>query len=164
MKMYELTEAYVDLMAQLEECETDAQRSETLAQMEAVNVSIADKGEAYARMMMNAQADAEAYEKEIRRLQARKKAAENLVERLKSHLIFAMGIAGATELTTSIGKWKIQTNPPKVEITDASKVPEMFTVPQPPKISNSKILAHWRETAEIPDGCEIVRAESVRFR
>lgn len=163
LRLYELTEAYVDLMARLDECETDAQRNEVLAELDAVSESIADKGEAYARMMKNAQAEAEAYEKEIRRLTAHKSAAKNLVKRLKNNIIFAMGVAGATELNTSIGTWKIQKNNPSVQILDASLVPAAFTVSEP-KIKNSLILEHWRNTGEIPDGCDIVRTEGIRFR
>lgn len=163
-KLYELTEAYVDLMAQLEECETDFQRDAVFAALESINDSISEKGEAYARMMRNAQADSEAYEKEIKRLENHKKAADNLVKKLKNYIAYAMGIAGATELNTSIGKWKLQKNNPSVEILDADKIPERFREIPPPKVKNSLILNYWRETGEIPDGCEIVRTESVRFR
>lgn len=163
-KLYELTEAYVDLLAMLEDCTTDAERDSIFEEINALDGAIADKGEAYARMMRNAQADADAYEKEIKRLQAKKKAADNMIERLKNNIIFAMGIAGATELNTSIGKWRIQQNPPSVKILDPEEVPEEFALPQPPKISNALILAHWKETGEIPDGCDIVRNDGVRFR
>jgi hypothetical protein len=163
-RLYELTEAYVNLMVMLEECESEDEREAVLKELDAVGGSIAEKGEAYARMMKNAQAEAEMFEKEIRRLQAHKSAADNLVKRLKSNILFAMGIAGATELNTSIGKWKIQKNNPSVQITNSEAVPEAFTIPQPPKVSNSAILKHWRETGEIPDGCEIVHTDSVRFR
>ena len=78
-------------------------------------------------------------------------------------MLFALGLAGANELRTTIGKWRVQQNPPKVEILDESEIPEEFFVPQPPKLMNSLIMAHWKETGEIPDGCDIVRAESVRF-
>ena len=163
MRLYELTEAYTELLARLDECETDAERDEVFAALDMVGDSIAEKGEAYARMMKNAQAEADAFEKEIRRLQAHKTAADNMVKRLKNNIVFAMGIAGATEINTSIGTWKIQHNPPSVQILDETKVPEAFTV-SIPKIKNSLILEHWRNTGEIPEGCDIVRAESVRFR
>lgn len=163
-KLYELTEAYADLAARLEDCESDFERENILVALDQIGADVADKGEAYARMMKNAQADADALEKEIKRLQSRKKAAENLVERLKNNMLFALGIAGATELRTSIGKWRVQLNNPSVQIIDETKVPEEFFVEQPKKLMNSLILAHWNETGEIPDGCDVVRTEGVRFR
>ncbi len=162
-KLYELTEAYVELLAMLEDCQDDKEREQVYAELDSLDGDISAKGEVYARMMKNAQADADGFEKEIKRLQAKKKAAENLVARLKNHLIFAMELAGATELNTGIGKWRRQQNPPSVQIIDAEKVPDEFTLPQPPKISNALILAHWKETGEIPDGCDVVRTEGIRF-
>jgi hypothetical protein len=162
-RLYQLTEAYADLVGQLEDCQTEEERFAVLEALDAIGSDIADKGEAYARIMRNSQAEAEALDKEIRRLTAKKKAAENTVERLKSHMLFALGLAGANELRTTIGKWRVQQNPPKVEILDETEIPEEFFVPQPPKLMNSLIMAHWKETGEIPDGCDIVHAESVRF-
>lgn len=163
-KLYELTEAYAELAAMLEDCENETDREVILMKMDGLDDEISNKGEAYARMMKNALADSDAYEKEIKRLQTRKKAADNLAERLKANMQFALEVAGATELRTSIGKWKIQINNPGVKIIDETKVPEEFFVEQPKKLMNSLILAHWKETGEIPDGCDIVRTEGVRFR
>lgn len=163
-KLYELTEAYAELAARLDECETDFERENIMVAIEEIGCSIADKGEAYARLMKNKQAESEAYEKGIKRLQARKKANDNTIERLKNHLLFAMGIAGATELNTSIGKWRVQMNNPSVQIISEDAIPDEFKITPPPKVMNSLIMAHWKETGEIPDGCDIVRTEGVRFR
>ena len=163
-KLYELTEAYMELMAQLEDCETAEQEADIIAQIEAVSDDIARKGEAFARICRNLQSDISCYEAEIKRLQNRKKSAKNAVDRLKNHIFFAMGIAGATELHTTIGKWRIANNPPSVVITDESLVPEEFLLPQPPKLSKALIMAHWAETGEIPEGCDIVQTEGLRFR
>lgn len=163
-KLYELTEAYMDLMAQLEDCETDEDEATVLAQIDAVSDDIARKGEAFARICRNLQADVSGYEAEIKRLQKRKKAAENAAERLKNHILFSMGIAGATELHTTIGKWSIAKNPPSAVVTDETLVPEEFFLPQPPKISKALILMHWKETGEIPKGCDVVQTDGIRFR
>lgn len=163
-KLYELTEAFAEWVSMLEDCETPEEESEVMEKIEAINVSIAEKGEAYARILRNLQSDSAGYESEIKRMRKRKEVTDNAIERLKNNLIFAMGIAGATELHTSIGKWRIQKNPPKVQIIDASEVPIEFTEEQPRKVMNSLILKHWKYTGEIPEGCDIVIAEGVRFR
>lgn len=163
-KLYELTEAYLELMAQMEECCTPDEEAIIAAQIDAISDDIARKGEAFARMVRMLEGDIACYDTEIKRLQKNKKTAENMVARLKGHILFSMGIAGATELHTTIGKWRIAKNPPKVVIIDETRLPEEFFVEQPPKLMPSLIMQNYRDTGEIPDGCEIVQEESVRFR
>ncbi len=164
MKLYELTEAYAELISRLEDCQNSLEESEVLSALDVISEDIAAKGEAYARIMRNKMAEAAGLEAEIKRLQARKKSAENTVERLKENILYAMGMVGATELNTTIGKWRVQKNVPSVVITDEAKIPEEFTVPQPPKIMKVAIMQHYKETGEIPEGCDIVQTEGVRFR
>lgn len=163
-KLYELTEAYVDLLSQIEDCTNPDEEAAIAARIDAISDDIARKGEAFARLIRNLECDSTGFAAEIKRLTQRKKVADNMIERLKGNILFSMGIAGATELHTTIGKWKVQKNPASAVILDEKSVPEEFTVPQPPKIMKSMILAHWRETGEIPDGCDIVQTEGVRFR
>ena len=164
MRMYELTDAYVSLLNEYDEAQTDEDRADIIAQIEEVEQDIAKKGENYARLIKNATADSDALADEIKRLQAKKAASDNFVKRLKENLMFAMGIAGATEIKTTIGKWYIQKNPPKVTITDEMMVPARFLIEQPPVIDKKAILAEFKQTGEVLNGIEITREDSVRFR
>ena len=128
MRLYELTDAYVSLLNEYDEAQTDEDRAGIIAQIEEVEQDIATKGENYARLIKNATSDSDALADEIKRLQAKKAASDNFVKRLKENLMFAMGIAGATEIKTTIGKWYIQKNPPKVTITDEMMVPARFLI------------------------------------
>lgn len=163
-KLYELTEAYIELLSQIEDCETEAEEEQVILMLNQISDDIARKGDAIARMVRILTAEAAAYEVEVKRMQKLKKTTENMIQRLKDHILFSMGVAGATELHTTIGKWAIQKNPPKAVIIDESKIPEEFYVEQPPKLMPSLILQNWRETGEIPEGCDIVQTEGVRFR
>ena len=164
MRLYELTDAYVSLLNEYDEAQTDEDRAGIIAQIEEVEQDIATKGENYARLIKNATADSDALADEIKRLQAKKAASDNFVKRLKENLMFAMGIAGATEIKTTIGKWYIQKNPPKVTITDEMMVPARFLIEQPPVIDKKAILAEFKQTGEVLNGIEITREDSVRFR
>ena len=164
MRLYELTDAYVSLLNEYDEAQTDEDRADIIAQIEEVEQDIAKKGENYARLIKNATADSDALADEIKRLQAKKAASDNFVKRLKENLMFAMGIAGATEIKTTIGKWYIQKNPPKVTITDEMMVPARFLIEQPPVIDKKAILAEFKQTGEVLNGIEITREDSVRFR
>lgn len=163
-KLYELTDAYVSLLAQYEDAATDDERTDIITAITAVETDITEKADNYARLIKNANAESVALADEIRRLTAKKTAADNFVKRLKDNLLFAMNIAGATEIRTTIGKWYIQKNPQKVTITDEMMVPARFLVEQPPQFDKKAILAEFKETGELFSGVEITQDESVRFR
>lgn len=163
-RLYELTDAYAALMARLEDCETDREAFEVTEAMNDVDEAISEKCEAYARILRNLESESASCEVEIKRLQARKKTADNTAERMLQHLHYAMEIAGATEIRTSIGKFRIAKNPWSVAVLDESKIPEEFLIPQPPKVDKTAILQRFRESGEIIDGCDMVQREGVRFR
>lgn len=163
-KLYELTEAYMELLSRIEDCNTPDEEEEIAAQIDSISDDIARKAEAFARLVRILECSLAGYKTEIKRLERLEKITENTIARLKGHILFSMGIAGATELHTTIGKWKVVKNPPSVTIMDETKIPEEFTLPQPAKISKAMIMAHWKETGEIPDGCDIIQSEGVRFR
>lgn len=73
MKLYELTDTYAELVAQLDECETDDEAAQLWAQLDEIGSSIAEKADNYARFMRNKQSDISALDDEIKRLQKRKK-------------------------------------------------------------------------------------------
>lgn len=163
-KLYELTEAYVELLSQIEDCETEAEEEQIIIMLNQISDDIARKADAIARMVRNLTAESEGYDVEIKRMHKRKKTTDNMIQRLKDHIMFSMGVAGANELHTTIGKWRLQKNPPKAVVLDESKIPEEYFVEQPPKLMTSLIIQNWRDTGEIPDGCDIVQTEGVRFR
>ena len=159
-----MTDTYVSLLAQYEDAATEEERAGILEAIMAVETDITEKADKYARLMKNANADADALAEEIKRLTAKKAAADNLAKRLKENMLFAMNIAGATEIKTTLGKWRIQKNPLKVTVTDAASVPARFLVEQPPEIDKKAILAEFKQTGEVFSGVEITQDESVRFR
>lgn len=164
MKLYELTDTYAELVAQLDECETEEEAAQLWAQIDEIGSSIAEKADNYARFLRNKQSDISALDDEIKRLQKRKRTAENQIDQLREHMKFAMGVAGATEIKTALGKWTVRKNAPHVEVLDESEIAPEFFEPQPPKLMKSKLQQHWKDTGEIPDGCDIVQSESICFR
>ena len=162
--LYELTTEYAALLAEYDMAEDDARRAEVLMMIDQLQEDIGDKAEAYARIMRNLQSDADAYEAEAKRMAAKAKAAKNAVEGLKQRLLDAMNTVGATEIRTSIGKWRIQNNPWSCEITDADKVPAEYHVPQPDKIDRMALLKRFKETGEMLDGVEYMQTTGLRFR
>lgn len=162
-KMYELTDAYVSLLAQYEDAATDKEREEILGMLSSVENDIAAKAENYARLMKNAEADSIALKAEIDRLTDKKRKADNLVKRVKEYLHYAMEIAGATELQTAIGKWRIQKNPPSVAVTNAEAIPAEYWK-QPEPVLDRMLVLNDLKAGCIVDGCELQQTEGLRFR
>lgn len=162
--MYELTAQYAALVDRYDAAADDEERAEVLAMLDEINDSIADKAEAYARIMRNKKGEAEMYKAEAKRLDQRAKAAEAVIDNLKARLMDAMKMANATELTTSIGRWRTQYGPWSANVTDEALVPAEYRIPQPDKIDRKAMIDHFKQTGEILDGVEFVRQPNLQFR
>ncbi len=163
MRMYELTEQYAAILDMLDSCAPEDEPA-LLEELTGLNDSIADKAEAYARIMKNTEAHISAIKAENARLSAMKSRLEKRVERMRERLKECMKIAGASSIGTSIGKWTLRSNPPSVVVLNADEVPEEYRIPQPFAVDKKAIKAVYGETGEIPPGCDIVRTEGVQFR
>lgn len=163
-RLYELTDAYAEIVQHLEDATSQEEYDGALNALTAIETDIVTKAENYARIIRNKTVEADGYAVEIKRLQAAKRAAEGTIDRLKDNIHFALGVAGATELATTIGKWRICQNPPSVEITDAALIPYEYMIPQPSTVDKRKILDDYKAYGAAIPGAEIVRKESVRFR
>lgn len=170
MKMYELTDAYAGLVAMLDDCETEEQALAVIAEIDAVTSDISDKANNYAMILRNLKADADElaakaniFKAEADRLFAKVKAKENYSKKLKEYLLYAMEVAGLRQIPTDIGKFYTQKTT-SVEVVDAWKVPEEYTVTQPPKVDKVAIASAFKQTGEILPGIEIKITDGLRFR
>ena len=162
--LYELTGDYLALAQMIDNAEDDSQIDELLTRFDELQDRIADKADAYAKLIRNKTAEAEAYKAEADRLMARKRAAERVVEGLKDRLTESMKQVGADRITTSIGEWRFQQSPPSVRIIDENEIPAEWKIPQPDKVDKASILKWYKESGEILPGTDIERGTSLRFR
>ena len=161
--LYQLTGDYVDLVARLEEA-TDEEAGAILDELDLKSGEIVQKAEIYARIIKSKEAEAEAYRAEEKRLAQDRHAAERTVEVLKDRLLETMQTLDVDTIQTGIGKWRIQNNPWSAEITDESKVPEEYLIPQPPKVDRTALIKHFKETGEIVEGVSFTQKQGLRFR
>lgn len=163
--LYELTNDYIQLYEMLEAgAETPEDEAAIIAAIEETGANLADKADAYARIIKNLAIQAEGFKAEANRLKAHQKACENGIERLKANMLLTMQTLGADKLKTSIGTWSVQKNPWSCEVTDLEKVPFEFLIFQQPTVDKKAILAAFKETGEVFDGVDIRQSEGVRFR
>ena len=160
--LYELTRDYMELLGRLDEAPEEAEQ--IFAALEALNEDIGEKAEAYARIIQSKEREAEMYAAEIKRLQSLKTGALNIVDRLRGNLLASMLLAEVPALSTSIGTWKVKSNPKSVMILDERLIPERFFQPQPMKLDKRAMLAEHKETGEIFPGVDFVNTKRVEFR
>ena len=159
--LYELTEAYQELLSMALDPETDP---EALADtMEAIDGEIEVKADGYAKVMRNLEADASAIKAEIARLTERKKHIEANVDRMKRSLETAMRLTGKTKFKTSLFSFNIAKNPASLKIDNPDRVPEEFLIPQDPKIDSAAIKKELKEGV-VYDWCHLEQSESLRIR
>lgn len=155
MRLYEITEAYTNLEA----IEDDVDISSALANVEG---ALEDKLESIAKVIKNLDAMTEAYEDEERRLKAKKQAAKNRVDGLKRYVKNNLEVIGKDKVEAGIFKWSLQNSPPRLVITDESKIPdEFFVIERKPIKSEIKKAI---EAEQAIDGAEIVREKHLRLR
>lgn len=126
-----------------------------------------EKYRAYAKLIKNLTAEAEAIKSEKQLLAKRQSAVENKVERLKRSLQESMAVTGTMKVG-GIPSITIAKSPDTIdrERTDAGKVAEDWL--KPPKereVDSKKIMAHYKETGEVPEGVAIATGRtSLRIR
>ena len=102
------------------------------------------------------------YETEAARIAARKKTAENSIDRMKAALLAYMQMTKQTKAkggTFSVSVASTQ----KLNVTDESKVPSQWLVPQPPKVDKVGLKEALKGGATI-EGAELITTEGVRIR
>ena len=162
--LYELSAGYASLLDMYDMAETEDERAEVLDMLAGADGDIAEKAEAYARIMKNKQAEADAFKAEADRLTQKRRAAEAVVERMKGAIATAMMMTGAKEIGTTIGKWRLQDNPWSCEVLDVNAVPEEWHIKVEDKIDRAGLVRHFKETGELIDGVEFRRSTGARFR
>ena len=76
----------------------------------------------------------------------------------------SMKLTGQTEIVTSIGKWRVQQNPVSCEVYDVDKIPMEYHIKQEDKIDKKGLLAHYKATGELIEGCEFKAETGIRFK
>ena len=159
--LYELTEAYQELLSMALDPDTDP---EALADtMEAIDGEIEVKADGYAKVMKTLDADVSAIKAEIARLTERKKSIETNIDRMKRALESSMRATGKTKFKTSLFSFNIQKNPASLKIDNPDRIPAEFLIPQDPMIDKVGIKMELKEGV-VYDWCHLEQSESLRIR
>ena len=162
--LYELSAGYATLVDAYDTAETDQEREDILNLLAEAEGDIEGKAENYAKLIRMKEEEAKAFKAEADRLTKRRQAAENLVSRLKAGMLDSMKLTGATEIKTSIGKWRVQLNPVSCEVVNIDAVPMQYHIKQEDKIDRKGLIDHYKQTGELVAGVEYKQEPGIRFR
>ena len=161
MNIYDLTSEYLELLNMLEDPEVDEDVIRDT--LEGLDGELEAKADGYAMILKNLEADAKAIKAEEDRLYSRRKSIENRMAYLKANLQTMMELTGKVKFKTPLFSFGIQKNPPKVVITDESRIGHDYLIPQPPKVDTQAIKAALNEGFCF-DWAHLEQTESLRIR
>ena len=166
MKLYELTDNWLDALDELESAVTPEEVEAAHLRIAEIAESLETKLVNIAKLRASIVAEAEAYKAEEDRLRARRIPLENSAERLKRYAESEMIRADLETIKGDVFTLKIQLNNPSVLITDEDAIDKAYYVPQEPKLDKRLLLEDLKALGEGETiaGAEIQRTKSIRIK
>ena len=158
MNLYQITQSTQQLLEMLSEGEIpeDAYK-DTVDSLGAEN-AIDD----VVKAIRNKQADVEMFKAEADKFDEKAATAQKSVESLKKLLLDYM--RATDQKKTGTGLFTVSRRSSKsCELTDETKIPEQYLIPQPAKIDKKAILAKLKEGTDIP-GARLKESESIMIK
>lgn len=156
MKLYELTEAYNQLL------DMDIDPLELKEHLKNLEDAIEDKADNIAAVLTALQGDIDTIKKEKIRLDQRQKAIEDRRIFLKNYLQDAMESVDKKKFKTALHSFNIQKNKPSLYIIDESKIPEDFF--RIKREINRAELTEAVKDGKFTDAAELRQTEGLRIR
>lgn len=159
MKLYELTDDYLNLMEMAEELDEETFQDT----LESIQDAIEDKVENTAYLIRNLESDVKVLKDEEKRLRERRQTLESKIARMKDYLKEQLEKAGIEKVKRPLITISIQNNPPSVKVIDEKLIPSNFMIPQEPKMDKKGILERLKNGEKIP-GVELQQTRGLRIR
>ena len=161
MKLYELTENYLNLQELLENPEVPQEL--ITSALEQVGEELEVKAENIAKLIKSLEVDIAGFNGEEKRLSTQRKALENRVKNLKEYLDGAMKLTGKRKFKGKMFSFNIQPNTPSVEVLNEKLIPKKYFIEKAPVLDKTTILNDFKNGEDIP-GVKIKQTESLRIR
>ena len=158
MRIYELTDAYQQVITLMEE-EGGADLADTL---ESIDDALELKLENTAKVIRTFEAQAEALKTEEDRMRKKRQTYQNNVDRLKSYIFEAMQATGKDKLKGVHVSLRLQNNPPSVNMLNAQAIPAHYLVEQPSTVDKKAVLQDLKNGIAV-DGAELKQDKSLRI-
>ncbi|MCP1355513.1 siphovirus Gp157 family protein [Aneurinibacillus migulanus] len=159
MKLYELTDAYQNLLEAIEDEEQEVNLADTL---ESIEEAIDNKVENIAKLIKTMDAQAKVLKEEEARLSARRKMLEARMDGLKRYTLSTLEQAGLTKVKGAIFTVGIRNNRPSV-VVDESELPAEFLIPQPLKPDKQRLYELLKD-GQVITGARLEVSHSLSIR
>lgn len=126
MKLYEITNEYLNVLNDVCNEETGEINEQALARLDEVKDDLKNKGVAIASFIENIEAEEKAIEEAIQKMQRRKKQLANQSEFLVSYLQTNMERCGINEISCPYFKVKLKKCPVSVDVFDENSIPDDY--------------------------------------
>lgn len=160
MTLLGLTQEYMQILDMATEGE-DPEIIQT--HLEIINDEFEEKADRIAYCMTWLEGYTKTIKEEEERLAARRKAIENNRERLKDYLQNCMIATNKLKFKTAMHSFGIQKNPQSVRLIEGEKIPDIYLIPQEPKVDKRAILSDLKAGKELRFA-ELYQTESLRIR
>lgn len=161
MKLYELSQNYLNILELVDKPEMDQEViEEALAE---IKDGIKDKSENIVKLMKSLEAEERAIRDEERRLADRRRGITKRREGLKDYLEREFEATGINKIKTELFTIYMQNNPASVKVVNEKEIPKEYWVPQDPRL-DKKALADRLKTGAIIPGAELKQGRSLRIR
>ena len=124
MKLYELTQNYLNLLDLLENPDVPVEMVQSA--LNEVEGDFEEKAENIVKLMKSIEGDIKAFKEEEARLYTRRKALENKQKSLKRYLEGSLKALGKQEIKGKLFTFWIQKNAPKLIIEDLESIPKEY--------------------------------------
>lgn len=159
MKLYELTDNYMQLVELADQLDEETFRNT----LESIQDSIEDKVENTAKVIKSIEADVLAIKEEEKRLKERRQSLETKIDNIKDYLKEQLEKTGIDKVKRPTITVSIQNNPPKAEIVDEKTIPLTYKIPQPAKLNKKAILEAMKNGEKVP-GAVLVQERGLRIK
>lgn len=157
MRIYELTDAYQQVITLMEE--EGADLTDTL---ESIDDVLELKLENTAKVIRTFEAQAEALKTEEDRMRKKRQTYQNNVDRLKSYIFEAMQATGKDKLKGVHVSLRLQNNPPSVNMLDDKAIPAHYLIEQPSTVDKKAVLQDLKNGIAV-EGAELKQDRSLRI-
>lgn len=162
MRLYDLSQQYADMLDMLED---DADNEVLQTMLDGLEGKIEEKIENTVKVMKSLEFNAKCIDAEIKRLTSRKSALTNNISYLKTNVEQSMLKLGIDNVRGNIYTVSMQSNNPKLQITDESKIPELFYNTKIERtLDRVKLLDEIKNNGFTTAGVNIVQEKSLRVR
>ena len=164
-KLYELTDKYLQLVAEIEEYDLEPQALLDTLEGSMELASIEEKATGIVKMIKNFEADIPGLDAEIERLTNRKKAIKNRVDSVKNYLQMNLEKAGIDSLKVGTFTVKLQKNPASLVVKNLNEIPAKFiTIVPEQHQADKKAIKDALKAGEEVAGVELVQGRSLRIK